>query len=454
MLADRFELAAKIAEGGFGVVYRGIHRALEKPVAIKILKTPASLPASSHLEFLEKFVSEARIIARLEHPGIVRVLDFGAGPVDGGESAPWIVLEWIDGETLEASLDARQNAGGRSPQEALALLRPIFDALAVAHDEGIAHRDLKPANIMLAKTRDGIVPKLLDFGIAKVMEAGASPSAGETATQSGLRAFTLAYAAPEQLGGTRTGPWTDVHALALVLVETLTDKAPIDGADSTELTVAALSPVRPTPAKFGLDVGPWEAVIARALSLRPSERFQHAREFLRALEAELPAVARWRSSDDTVVDPDPAAITVPRAAPRLETAVTTLRPVQASSVAPAPQTSAPPKGRSTLVRFLAAAAVGGALLAGAWSLRPVRPPPATLPVFTASTVPATAPTNRPVATPVVAMPAPPLDDARRPPDAGGPPSPRVNPVRPPVLRVLRRPAAPVPPSFHERVPVE
>ncbi len=428
-LDGKYDVHSLIAEGGFGVVYRATHRSLQKPVAIKVLKTPSTIPESHRRSFIDKFVFEARTIARLEHPGIVRVLDFGGGLLPSGGAAPWIVLEWIDGDSLESILDARRDRTGRPPAEALALLRPVFEALAIAHDEGVAHRDLKPANVMLARSRDGVTPKLLDFGIAKAMDLDETVASGETATRTDLRAFTLAYASPEQIGGTRSGPWTDVHALALLLVEVLTDGPPFRGDDNTALTVDVLSATRPTPAKFGLDVGPWEPVLARALALRPADRFQHARDLLRALDAAVPATASW----DALTT---APVLGPRPPPDR---TTTLKPIT-QSVAPRPS-RAPLLVAAALatagLSFTALYLVGSSSPAPAPAHAPLPPPP-TL-VVTPPPPPPPVVSPPPVAVPTQALVV----------DAGPPVR-----VAPRVLRPLPRPAVTVRPQAHEHVPVE
>ncbi len=211
------------------------------------------------------------------------MIDFGASPMPVGEAAPWMVLEWLHGITLEQDFDSCRGHG-RPPAEVLSLLRPVLDALVHAHDEGIAHRDIKPGNIMLvANRRNEVTVKLLDFGIAKSMAKGERASGGLTATRSGLPAFSPLYAAPEQLSGARTGPWTDVHAMALVLCEALLGGPVYSQDDSTALYAEVLSPVRPTPAKFGVDIGPWEPVLQRALAVRPDQRYGHMRELVEAL---------------------------------------------------------------------------------------------------------------------------------------------------------------------------
>lgn len=337
----KYDVVAVVAEGGFGVVYRATHRSLGTPVAVKVLKVPEELGGAARKAFLERFAQEAQVIARLDHPAIVRVTDYGASPMPVGEAAPWMVLEWLTGTTLDADLEARRTRGGRAPSECLAILRPAFDAIAYAHEEGIAHRDIKPENLFLAESRRGDrTLRVLDFGIAKAMGEEQGTSSGQTATRTQQRAFSLYYAAPEQLSGTRTGPWTDVYALALVLTELLTDWPPYDGDDVQDVYADVLSPRRPTPAKRGFDVGAWEAVIARAVASKPADRFQSAREFLAALEASVPAVVR---------------------APSLAPAVPPSQPSDTLSNASITQETTPMakgRGRSTVVGIAALVALG------------------------------------------------------------------------------------------------
>lgn len=349
-LDGKYEIGAVVAEGGFGVVYRADHRTLRKPVAVKVLKVPADLAGPTRKQFLQKFEQEAQTIARLDHPAIVRVLDFGASPMPEGEAAPWMVLEWIEGITLEADLDARRGGAGRTPVECLELMRPVMEALAYAHGEGIAHRDLKPGNLMLTTVRrTERLLRVLDFGIAKVMTPEESGGSGATATQTKLQAFSPQYAAPEQISATRTGPWTDVHALGLIITELLTGVAPYGAADTAELYAAVLSPQRPTPARVGIDVGCWEAVLARAVAFRPADRFPDAGALFDALRAEVPARTKGSLTREVAPREGDFAVTIPR---------TTVR------------RTAPRPASATTWRVAAGALVGlsiGAL--GLWSLR-------------------------------------------------------------------------------------
>jgi len=286
-LKDTFRVEAVVSEGGFGVVYRGTHLLLERPVAVKVLKVPMNLRSDQAAHVVDSFVREARIVAKISHANIVQVIDFGVHAEDPSAPAPWMALEWLEGMTLRDEI--RSRGGDRwTPQESMTLLDPVLDALSLIHGERIAHRDLKPTNFMLVQTRQGRVLKMLDFGIAKVMEEGEEPVSGETQTRSPMAAFSLKYAAPEQIGGTRTGPWTDVHAMALMFTEMLTGRPPFTSRDGTDLAAEVLAAVRPTPRAFGWDVGAWEAVLGRALSLRAAERYPDARTFREALRAALP----------------------------------------------------------------------------------------------------------------------------------------------------------------------
>jgi serine/threonine protein kinase len=215
----------------------------------------------------------------------VQVHDFGVSLMPTGEQAAWMVLEWLTGRTLDDELTSRRGQGGRTPAECLDLVRPVLSGLAVVHAAGVAHRDLKPANIMLVPSPGGAIAKLLDFGIAKIMEPDERPGSGQTQTRSNQVAFSPAYASPEQISHGRSGPWTDVHATALMLTEILTDRPPLDGREPGLLFQQIVDRVRPTPGRLGVEVGAWEAVLCRALAVSPSERYRDASEFLRALEA-------------------------------------------------------------------------------------------------------------------------------------------------------------------------
>ena len=447
-LDGKYEVEDVVAQGGFAVVYRARHLALQKPVAVKVLRVPDDLHGPAREHFLSNFAREAQTIASLDHPAIVKVIDFGTSPMPVGDAAPWMVLEWLAGQTLDADLSARRGRGGRPPAECLAMLRPVIEALAYAHDEGVVHRDVKPGNLMLVESRRGDrTARVLDFGIAKVMSGDESaPVTGLTATHTHGRTFSLFYASPEQIAGTRSGPWTDVYALALVLTEMLTDEAPYSGSDVQEVYIDALSPVRPTPARRGVDVGDWEPVLARALSLKPAERFPDARTFLAALDLSVPAAA-------VRTTPPPRFSVTP---------ADTFQPAQRPPTAPSPLATG---GRLRALKYAALGALGAYLSVVSWRhLSPAPQPDAPVTVrVVAEPAPQPAP---PAPLPVAPAPAPspapaaPLEAARDAgvtADAGVAVARLARPVaRPPLRPVVRRPTPEIRPNAtgREIIPAE
>ncbi|HEY6459521.1 MAG TPA: serine/threonine-protein kinase [Polyangiaceae bacterium] len=293
VIERQFRIDAVVGEGGFGVVYKGWHLALDQPIAIKALKMPETRDASMQGLLLQKFREEAKLTYVLSQAtlNVVRTIDFGATTAPTGAWVPFAVLEWLEGETLAQELRRRRTQGrqGRTLAEAMALLEPAARALALAHQRRVAHRDVKPGNLFLmapAAAANGVMVKLLDFGIAKVMREGATQGG---ATSTGIVSFTPGYAAPEQVEGRYggTGPWTDVYGLALVLTELMTDRVPFDATDVPELLRQVLDPgVRPTPRSRGAFVpDAFEAVMARSLSVDPRARPRDAGEMWAALVA-------------------------------------------------------------------------------------------------------------------------------------------------------------------------
>ncbi len=299
LLDRKYRVDRAVAEGGFGVVYKGHHLALDTPIAIKVLTRATGAGDDAFWDAVTQFLDEARTVAKLRHPAVVSVLDSGMTEVEGKPVA-WMVMEWLDGETLRAHLVARRGEGGRSRAEVLTLMRPVLEALACAHEAGIAHRDLKASNVMLVPSRSGPTPRVLDFGIAKLMDRdeAASGDASANTTRAATRAFSPSCAAPEQLAGKRTGPWTDVYAAALLIVELLTDAPAYPEGDDESRYRAAFDARRPTPATNGVDVGSWEPVLARALAVKSADRFPDAATFLAALDAAL--IGRPRVANESV----------------------------------------------------------------------------------------------------------------------------------------------------------
>ena len=285
-LEGKYRIDGVLGEGGFGVVYAAHHLGFDEPVAIKFLRLE-TLPLHKRDAFSKSFKAEGKILFRLSSasPSIVRAIDVGEAISPNGAWTPFLVLELLRGETLAEELARR--SGGRAFAEALALLTPAARALDVAHGEGVAHRDVKPGNLILTEVQGQPSVKVLDFGVAKLMGDARSVAAAKT-TEMGVRAFSSAYGAPEQwdrnLGA--TGPWTDVFALALVLVEVVTGRSAL-GSDNTAVQRANALDLnqRPTLRHFGVQTtDAVESVLQRGLAVDPRNRFQRAGELWDALE--------------------------------------------------------------------------------------------------------------------------------------------------------------------------
>jgi serine/threonine-protein kinase len=306
-LDGKYRVDAQVGEGGFGVVYRGFHLSFEQPVAIKCLKVPAHFTSEAKQLFMDKFREEGKLLAKLRHPAIVRVFDFGVVPES---NLPFLVLEWMDGRDLEEALTDR--AEPFSETEAIRFLRPAVDAIALAHRRGVAHRDIKPANLFLADTEDGTKLMVLDFGIAKAMQEGETATQRQTKTSSGFSAFSPGYGAPEQFHSKKygpTGPWTDVHALGLILVELLAGRPALEGEEMADFLLACVRQDRPTPRALGLDVSDaFETICGQALALMPGDRFSSAEDLLLALEG-LTDAAASDSHSAAVAAEEPSART-------------------------------------------------------------------------------------------------------------------------------------------------
>jgi serine/threonine protein kinase len=321
-LLGRYRLDRIIGAGAHGTVFAGHHLWLNVPIAMKVLH------ALDHAPNAERFVAEARMLAQLRHPHIVSVLDAGILAEAELPQVPWTVMEWCDGQSLSDYLGSRRGQGATISQ-CVGLVRPLVDALAFAHGRGIIHRDLKPSNVMLARDASGgVSARVLDFGIAKVMEVGADPTGTGTATAT--RSFTPAYAAPEQVAGDRTGPWTDVHAIGLLMTEILCGRPPYAGTTHAELHGAVFSERRPTPALHGVHVGALEPVIATAVAARPDARYADASQLMQALDA-----AAAHSGATPVSYGPPASAQPAYSAPAPSTGVPLTLP--ATTTAPSPK---------------------------------------------------------------------------------------------------------------------
>jgi eukaryotic-like serine/threonine-protein kinase len=269
-----YEILSPLGAGGMGEVYRARDTRLGRDVAVKIL--PESFAADS--ERLRRFEQEARAVAALNHPNILAIHDIGE---QGG--APYIVSEFLEGESLRAALDQ----GALPQRKTIEYGVQIAHGLAAAHEKGIVHRDLKPENVFV--TKDGRV-KLLDFGLAKLAQTGGAGSDDLTLTSertaAGVVLGTASYMAPEQVRGEGVDPRTDIFAFGAVLYEMLSGVRAFRRDTAAETMTAVLKDDLPElygPARTVSST--LERIVRRCLEKSPDQRFQSARDLSFALSA-------------------------------------------------------------------------------------------------------------------------------------------------------------------------
>jgi eukaryotic-like serine/threonine-protein kinase len=314
----KYEIQELAGEGGYSAVYRAQHLVWNEPVAIKFFSLLEDAKPELREQLLNDFIQEGKLMTQLSSrsAAIVQARDIGKLALGDDEWIPYMVLEWLDGYPLDQVLRREMAAGmpPRSLDEAVTLLGPAAEALYIAHQAGVAHRDLKPANIVvMGDPRDpNVSTKVLDFGIAKVMSAHSELQDQLQLTGTQITAFTPNYGAPEQFSRNfgATGPWTDVFAMALIVMELVRGgHRALEGATFFELGVKSCdATTRPTPAALGIEVSAdVEAVFAHAMALQPKDRFPSMGEFWSELHAAVfPGGDTWtrgRSLSQSVLRP-------------------------------------------------------------------------------------------------------------------------------------------------------
>src|SRR2546421_8446504 len=264
-LDSRYSIEMQIGQGGVGIVYLARDQKLHnKAVVIKVLHEK-SLQDSW---VVQKFQQEKEALARVDHPGVVGILDTGELP----DGKPYLVMQYIDGVTLRSQIKPE----GMSLDRAAEIIRQTGRALSAAHDRGIFHRDLKPENIMLQTFGSGEEQvKIIDFGIAKLKDSVVAPS-----TMTGATAGTVAYMAPEQLSGRAVSAATDIFAMGAIAYELVTGRKPFNPETGFELLEMQRSGVRVRPKDLRPSLSEAASdLILRALSFEAQQRFASAREF-------------------------------------------------------------------------------------------------------------------------------------------------------------------------------
>jgi predicted Ser/Thr protein kinase len=283
IIAGRFRIECEIGTGGMGTVYRAAHLGLERPVAVKIIKPEYA----SDPDVADRFMREARTMAKLRHPHAAMIFDAGNLP-DGRH---FIIMEFVEGHTLSEILERE---GRFTPERAVRIATDICDVLAEAHNLGIVHRDLKPSNIMLNER--GVC--VLDFGVAKVLATSADATHTHATTGSGVIVGTPRYMSPEQCLGQRVGARSDLYSLGVLLYEMLAGRPPFtDPLASAVLVKQATAPPPPLPKMCEGLPRPLVMAVHTLLAKRPEDRPQNARAAQKLLEKSI--VKPPRAMSDT-----------------------------------------------------------------------------------------------------------------------------------------------------------
>jgi serine/threonine-protein kinase len=265
-----YRVEAELGRGGMGAVFRARHLPTGTPCAFKVLLASPGDPP----DLLRRFEREATLSRTVVHPGLVRVDDFGLAE----DGTPYLVMELLDGESLEARL-SRQ--GVLPWQEAVRIARGVGEALAAAHRAGLLHRDVKPSNVMLARSAAGERTVLVDLGLAKRVDAGAR----SRLTSTGAVIGTPLYLSPEQARGEPLDERSDLYALAVVTYEMIAGVPPFFDRTLAAVYARLLNETAPPLASAAPgDLPPAvDRALARALERRREDRFATVAEFLAAL---------------------------------------------------------------------------------------------------------------------------------------------------------------------------
>lgn len=267
-LKDRYQIEARLGEGGAAEVYRALDTRLSRTVVVKVLRPQLA----ANPDVLKRFEREARDAASLSHPNIVQVFD-----IENDGASDFIVMEYCDGGDLKRYL---QGHGGRLPvARAVEVTQALLRALDYAHQHNVIHRDVKPHNVMLcgARGKEFQSVKLADFGIARALSS-------DTQTQTGTFVGSAAYISPEQAQGFRVDPASDLYSVGVVLFEMLTGRLPFDADNPVTMALKHVQEPPPSPRALRPDLPPrLEFVLLRALAKDPRQRYQSAAEFAQAL---------------------------------------------------------------------------------------------------------------------------------------------------------------------------
>ena len=334
VIAGNYHIEKKLGEGGMGAVYLGKHVKMGRKSAIKVMTQSMAHDPDA----IARFNREATNAARINHPNVCAIYDFG----ETTDGLIYLAMEFIEGQSLS---DLLEQEGALSPGRAAAIFQQCGDALQAAHDLGIVHRDLKPDNIMLTKGKGGAdVVKVVDFGIAKA----ATGEEGQKVTKTGLVVGTPEYMSPEQLAGDKLDGRSDIYSIALVLYRMLTGTLPFQADNAQEVMIKRLTD-EPLPLSAARpDVAfpeQLQTVMDKALQRMPGERYASAAELARDVAQAVSGMA------DTAPGPDTEDATqLMSAQPKTKIAATRVGGGQAAPTVRGQKTRAPTPDTPTVAQ--------------------------------------------------------------------------------------------------------
>jgi serine/threonine-protein kinase len=281
----RYQLLRVLGKGAMGLVYEGMDPKLNRRVAIKVILT-SHIDEAQRAEYSARFIQEAQAVARLNHPNIVTVYDFGEE-----NGIAYLVMELIAGEELSSYFDESQAFQLEfTLEDSVRMTCELLDAVGYAHQQGIIHRDIKPANV---KLNAQLMVKLTDFGVARMQDVNANHPEADTMVG------TPSYMSPEQIAGQPVGPRSDIFAVGIILYQFLTSEKPFRGSGLFDMQQKIMYAQPELPSKLNPLISPmFDRIVLRALAKRPEDRYPSARhlrdDLRRALNGEVIAV------DDTM----------------------------------------------------------------------------------------------------------------------------------------------------------
>jgi serine/threonine-protein kinase len=302
-LDGRYRLDAVLGEGGMGSVFRATQLAMDRKVAVKLLKPHLA----SDDDALQRFAREARVTLKVDSPHAVKILDFGVTPLRDY----YMVLEYLDGRTVQRELDID---GAFAPARVAHIAHQALAALAAAHGEGLIHRDVKPDNLLLMRVGgDADYTKMLDFGVAKLMQGAAGDPALLALTAAGMVFGTPEFMSPEQALGQALDGRSDLYSLAVTMFVMLTGRAPFDGETAIEWLTHHVRTPAPRLAMVRPELAAYpelDDLLQRCLAKHRDQRPTNAAEMARLIAAVEPTLTRTAA---------PAPPAPPRPAPRPRT---------------------------------------------------------------------------------------------------------------------------------------